>query len=82
MTKVEPGAMVVTCRKVDATASLVRYVLTPMEETTAGLSGSKPEIWSQIRHCKNQFNPRIDFSIAEQSSVLSQIVQLQVNFFL
>jgi hypothetical protein len=39
---VEPGASVATCFNVDATASLVRYMLTPVEATTAGRAESKP----------------------------------------
>ena len=42
MASVEPGASAASWRRVAAFASLVRYMLTPVEATTAGLSGSKP----------------------------------------
>ena len=39
---VEPGASAASCRSVAAVASLVRYMLTPVDATTAGRSASKP----------------------------------------
>ena len=39
---VEPGASAASWRSVAAVASLVRYMLTPVDATTAGRSGSKP----------------------------------------
>ena len=43
MANVDPGASAATCRSVAAFASLVRYMLTPVEATTAGLLSSKPD---------------------------------------
>ena len=42
MASVEPGASAATWRSVAAIASLVRYMLTPVEATTAGWPASKP----------------------------------------
>ena len=39
---VEPGASAASWRSVAAVASLVRYMLTPVDATTAGRPGSKP----------------------------------------
>ena len=39
MASVEPGASAATCRSVAAIASLVRYMLTPVDATTAGRAG-------------------------------------------
>ena len=39
MASVEPGASAATWRSVAAIASLVRYMLTPVEATTAGRAG-------------------------------------------
>lgn len=49
MANVEPGARAATSRSVAAFASLVRYMLTPVETTTAGLLSSKPAITSLSR---------------------------------
>lgn len=42
MTNVEPGARVAIWRGVRSIASLVRYMLTPVDTTTAGCAASKP----------------------------------------
>lgn len=42
MTNVEPGARDVTWRNVAVVAPLVRYMLTPVETTSAGSRASKP----------------------------------------
>ncbi len=49
MAKVDPGARVATWRSVAAFASLVRYMLTPVEATIAGLLSSKPATTSPSR---------------------------------
>jgi hypothetical protein len=42
MASVEPGASRAIWRKVAAVASLLRYMVTPVDATTAGWPGSKP----------------------------------------
>jgi hypothetical protein len=42
MASVDPGASAATWRSVAAIASLMRYMLTPVEATTAGWAASKP----------------------------------------
>ena len=50
MASVEPGASAATWRSVAAIASLVRYMLTPVEATTAGRPASKPAAASRSHH--------------------------------
>lgn len=47
MASVEPGANPAIWRSVAALASLVRYIVTPVETTTAGRPGSKPAAGSR-----------------------------------
>jgi hypothetical protein len=57
---VEPGASVATWRNVAMIASFVRYLLTPVDATTAGLRGSKPDaasLFHQHRPLRNQPAP-------------------------
>jgi len=42
MASVAPGAIAAPCRSVPATAQAVRYMLTPVDATTAGRLASKP----------------------------------------
>ncbi|MFI1200036.1 hypothetical protein K2224_32075 (plasmid) [Streptomyces sp. BHT-5-2] len=42
MASVEPGASPAICRRVAAVASLVRYMLTPVETITAGRPAANP----------------------------------------
>ena len=50
MASVEPGASEATPRSVAVIASLVRYMLTPVEATTAGLFASKSASSSRPHH--------------------------------
>ena len=49
MASVDPGASAATRRSVALFASLVRYMLTPVETTIAGLLSSKPAVMSPSR---------------------------------
>ena len=53
MASVEPGASAAIWRSVAAFASFVRYMLTPVEATTAGWPASKPAVAS----CSSQDSP-------------------------
>jgi hypothetical protein len=50
MASVDPEVRVATWRSVAAIASLVRYMLTPVDATTAGLAESKPDAASRSHH--------------------------------
>ena len=50
MASVDPGASAAIWRKVAALASLLRYMATPVETTTAGRPGSKPAAGSCSHH--------------------------------
>jgi hypothetical protein len=49
MANVEPGARAAISRNVAAIASRVRYMVTPVEATTAGRPASKPAVTSRCR---------------------------------
>jgi hypothetical protein len=50
MASVEPGASAATWRSMDVIASCERYMLTPLEATTAGLPASKPATANRCHH--------------------------------
>jgi hypothetical protein len=68
--KVEPGARAATWRNVAAIASVVRYMLTPVDATTAGRPESRPDAVSRSHHA----------SPASKSTVIRRGSSVRLDF--